>query len=73
MTTFGRLLASDADRFAEWMEQEDVRAGAEELIVLLAYLDRSRQLRISAVMVADAGFGFWLKCGTLSSFRFRES
>jgi hypothetical protein len=56
---FGRLLEAKADGFQEWMESEEVDAGAEELVVALAYLEVAKAAQVPIGRGGRARSGFW--------------
>jgi hypothetical protein len=56
---FGKLLAAKAPGFQEWMEEEDVEAGAEQLIVMLAYMEVARACSTRLGKPGSRRAGFW--------------
>jgi hypothetical protein len=55
---FSRLHASNAPGFREWMKEEEVTAGAEGLVVLLAYMEVARAGDVP-IGTSAAHLGFW--------------
>jgi hypothetical protein len=56
---FGKLLAAKAPGFREWMEEEDVEAGAEPIIVMLAYMEVARACTTRLGKPGSRRTGFW--------------
>jgi hypothetical protein len=56
---FGLLLLAGKDGFAEWMDAEDVEAGAADLVSILAYLEIARAVRKPIGKPGRRREGFW--------------
>lgn len=56
---FGRLLRAEAEGFQEWLDDEGVKDGAEEIVVLLAYLEIAKAVQHPTEFRGDGHSGFW--------------